>query len=50
MPLSVSMNDQQFAHSGHRFYYYNWPQIKQITPPLGPESGGTNITLKGSNF
>ena len=44
------MNDQQFSSNGHKFYYYNWPQIKALVPNIGPESGGTKIILKGSNF
>ena len=33
-----------------KYYYYNFPTIKDIIPPRGPESGDTNIMLKGSNF
>ena len=50
MPFSVTQNDQQFTHNHHKYYYYNWPQIKQLVPAHGPESGGTKVYLKGSNF
>ncbi len=32
------------------FWYYNFPTVKQMVPPRGPESGDTLITLEGSNF
>ena len=32
------------------YWYYNFPSIEEILPHQGPESGGTEITLKGKNF
>ena len=32
------------------FWYYPAPTITQLVPNKGPETGGTEIILKGSNF
>ena len=32
------------------FWYYNWYKISEIRPNRGPESGDTDILLKGVNF
>jgi hypothetical protein len=50
VPFAVSLNDQQFTYDPVKYYYYAWPQIKQLIPNYGPREGGTKVMLKGSNF
>ena len=32
------------------FWYYPAPTITELVPNKGPETGGTEVILKGSNF
>jgi len=50
IPFTVSLNNQQNSKDTLWFYYYNWPQVEQIIPNRGPESGGTHIEVKGRSF
>lgn len=49
MPLSVTMNDQQFSNSID-YWYYEFPSIFMLDPNRGPDTGGTHVLLKGNNF
>lgn len=37
-------------NSTSKFRYYKQPQIFNITPPLGPMEGGTNVFVRGKGF
>jgi hypothetical protein len=50
IPFSISLNKQQNSRDNVDYWYYNWPQISDIVPNYGPDSGGNKILLKGSNF
>ena len=50
IPFTISLNNQQNSKDTLWYYYYNWPQIEQLVPNRGPESGGTHIELKGKSF
>jgi hypothetical protein len=50
IPFTISNNNQQNSHDTLFYWYYNWPHIAKLVPNRGPESGGTIITLKGSDF
>jgi hypothetical protein len=32
------------------YWYYAWPQVSQLLPNRGPETGNTGIVVKGKNF
>eukprot|EP01022_Parablepharisma_sp_SALTPOND_P004399 TRINITY_DN120219_c4_g1_i1.p1 TRINITY_DN120219_c4_g1~~TRINITY_DN120219_c4_g1_i1.p1 ORF type:complete len:1747 (-),score=99.47 TRINITY_DN120219_c4_g1_i1:2673-7913(-) len=49
MPLSITMNDQQFSQSID-YWYYEFPSIYMLDPNRGPDTGGTHVLLKGNNF
>ena len=42
--------NQQNSKDTLWYYYYNWPQIEELVPNRGPESGGTHILVKGKSF
>lgn len=50
IPFSVSLNKQQNSKNKHDFWYYNWPQVTELVPNYGPNSGGNRVILKGNNF
>jgi hypothetical protein len=50
IPFTVTQNAKQFSLDTMFYWYYNFPSIEEILPHQGPESGGTEITLKGKNF
>ena len=47
--LEVSMNRRDFSANGVTFSYVG-PTIQSIHPTLGPELGGTHITIDGTNM
>jgi len=49
MPLSVTMNNQQFSNAID-YWYYEFPSIYMLDPNRGPDTGGTHVLLKGNNF
>ena len=49
MPISVTMNNQQFSNMID-FWYYEFPSIYMLDPNRGPDTGGTHVLLKGNNF
>jgi hypothetical protein len=48
--FEISMNGYDFTNSGTLFNFVNKPVVTGISPQSGPSSGGTIITLFGSNF
>lgn len=50
IPLTVTLNNQQNSKDSLEFWYYSEPTVAVIEPDRGPETGGTKILLKGSNF
>jgi hypothetical protein len=38
------------ANDAARFRFLPGPKISKITPAMGPETGGTEVTIHGSNF
>jgi hypothetical protein len=50
MAFEVSMNGVDWTDTGMKFSYYDIPTLYNITPPSGPEAGGTMIYIFGANF
>ena len=50
VPLEVSLNAVDFTDYGFEFNYYDEPHISHIYPTTGPESGGTEVRIFGTNF
>jgi hypothetical protein len=48
--VEVSLNSNNYTTSGLTFTYYEYFTISAVDPPLGPVSGGTLLTITGSNF
>lgn len=49
--VDVSMNGGvDFTASAVLYTYHLPPQIRRVTPTLGPASGGTQLTIRGANF
>jgi hypothetical protein len=40
----------QLSDSNGRFEYYSDPYIYDISPALGPQNGGTTVTINGTGF
>lgn len=50
IPFSISLNKQQNSHDKIDFWYYNWPQVVELVPNYGPDSGGNKVIIRGQNF
>jgi hypothetical protein len=50
IPFSISLNKQQASKDKFEFWYYNWPQVTELVPNYGPNSGGNRVILRGNNF
>ncbi len=50
VPVEVTLNTREWTNDGIVFTYYHPPFIYGISPKIGPVSGGTRITITGSNF
>lgn len=50
MAFEVSLNGIDWTDTGMQFNYYNEPEITHIYPITGPESGGTEVRMFGTNF
>jgi hypothetical protein len=48
--VEVTNNGVDFSRSGQFFEYHNHVTILSAWPLLGPETGGTFVTIKGSGF
>jgi hypothetical protein len=47
---SVVVSDANGTSTGGPLYTYSAPTVTSIEPAMGRESGGTAVTIKGSNF
>jgi IPT/TIG domain len=50
IPFTVSLNNQQNSKDTLFYWYYSQPAITELIPDRGPDTGGTQILLKGRNF
>ncbi|TYZ65127.1 hypothetical protein PybrP1_009425 [[Pythium] brassicae (nom. inval.)] len=51
VPVQVSMNDGvDFTTSSVVYAYHLAPQIRRVSPTLGPATGGTQLKIRGANF
>jgi hypothetical protein len=50
VPVEISLNNREWTNDDVQFYYYHPPFIYFIHPKIGPVSGGTVVTITGSNF
>lgn len=48
--FSVSLNKQQQSRDMIDYWYYSHPILAKLEPNYGPEDGGNEIILMGSNF
>ena len=49
--LAIAIREDEFSSGQNtKFLYYDTPVVTEILPSCGPESGFTQITVKGSNF
>ena len=50
VPVEITLNTREWTNDNTLFYYYHPPYIYSINPNIGPISGGTNVSIIGSNF
>ena len=53
MVVEVSLNGVDFTVTDpnpNKFVFFNTPVVHSVYPASGPNSGGTVVTLSGSNF
>lgn len=50
MYVTVTQNIQQASETWVPFYYYDFPEITQLVPNKGPNTGGTNVTIYGKSL
>jgi hypothetical protein len=50
LEVEITLNNREWTDDGRLFYYYHPPFIYFIYPKIGPVSGGTVVTIVGSNF
>jgi IPT/TIG domain/FG-GAP repeat len=43
-------NPPQNKERGKAYVFLKWPAVNRVRPNLGPESGGTEVSLEGENF
>jgi hypothetical protein len=48
--FEVSLNGVDFTSTNSKFNYYEEPIITSIYPFAGPESGGTEVRIRGTSF
>jgi len=48
--FSISLNNQQNTRDNINYWYYNQAIVSELTPNVGPDTGGNIIQIKGSNF
>merc|ERR1711871_564259 len=48
--VEITVNGFDYTANGHVFTYYDSPEINDVTPTSGPITGGTNISIHGTNF
>lgn len=49
-PVSVSVTTQGGTNNGLSYTYIDVPTITTVSPSSGPTSGGTGVTITGTNF
>lgn len=50
IPFTLSLNNQQNSRDTLFYWYYSQPAITELIPDRGPDTGGTQVLLKGRNF
>jgi hypothetical protein len=50
VPVEITLNNREWTDDLVLFFYYHPPFIYFINPKIGPVSGGTVVTITGSNF
>lgn len=50
MYVTVTQNIQQASETMVPFYYYDFPEITQLVPNKGPNTGGTNVAIFGKSL
>ena len=50
VPVEITLNTREWTKDNTLFYYYHPPYVYTINPKVGPVSGGTNVSIVGSNF
>ena len=50
LPFSISFNNQQNSKQDIPYVYYEYPQVIQLEPNRGPDTGGTLVKIRGQNF
>lgn len=48
--FEVSQNGIDFTETNYEFSYFDQPDVLKIEPHSGPESGGTEVRIFGTNF
>lgn len=48
--VEITLNNREWTEDNVLFYYYHPPFVYSIIPKMGPISGGTVVTITGSNF
>ena len=48
--FEVSLNGHDFTRASHAFQYHSEPQPLQMSPPVGPLSGGTTVRVSGRHL
>ena len=48
--VEITLNDQQYTDDAVKFYWYKPPNLFSGNPLEGPVTGGTEVTLTGTNF
>jgi hypothetical protein len=48
--VSVQVNTNGGTSNSDNFYYYGGPTVTGVSPSSGPYTGGTRVTVNGTNF
>lgn len=48
--LQITLDGTMYGGPPQRFTYYQDPDVREITPNMGPIDGGTEISIFGSGF
>jgi hypothetical protein len=48
--FAISINAQQFSRDSSQFAYFSPPTLSRVVPSSGSSTGGTVVTIHGSNF
>ena len=50
LPFSISLNNQQNTRQNVDYIYYDFPQVSRLEPNKGPDTGGTEVHIRGQYF